>query len=124
LTLAIPVQHGSDQLPQQDYTVVNMEDDGQHTRISYGNHESGTGQPGYDGDNDDTPFLGTSTRRFTVKRDGTMRYCQKCKYVASIVFCSGRKTISCRTNRRSNKAFFLCLLGLRNRTGHTIGNAA
>ncbi|KAF9364347.1 palmitoyltransferase for Vac8p [Mortierella sp. NVP85] len=57
-----------------------MEDDGQHTRISYGNHESGTGQPRYDGDNDDTPFLGPSTRRFTVKRDGTMRYCQKCKF--------------------------------------------
>ncbi|KAF9993279.1 hypothetical protein BGZ65_011225, partial [Modicella reniformis] len=62
-----------------------MDDEGLHRRISCENHERAVVQAEYDGDHDESshPFLGSSTRRFTVKRDGTMRYCQKCKYVTS-----------------------------------------
>ncbi|KAK3830035.1 MAG: DHHC palmitoyltransferase-domain-containing protein [Linnemannia gamsii] len=71
----------------QSHTVVNLSDDaldGRTVHENYGSEQvAGGGRGGYDGDEDDVEDnmpLGLSARRFTVKRDGKMRYCQKCKF--------------------------------------------
>ncbi|KAF9906942.1 palmitoyltransferase for Vac8p [Lobosporangium transversale] len=56
----------------QDHTVVQMV--GARSNVRH---------DGYEGDSEDTADnmpLGRSIRRFTVKRDGKMRYCQKCHF--------------------------------------------
>lgn len=75
---------------QQLHTVVDLSDDaldGRTVHENYGNERveggAGGGRGGYEGDEEDAednmPLGLSSTRRFTVKRDGKMRYCQKCK---------------------------------------------
>ncbi|KAK5822725.1 DHHC palmitoyltransferase-domain-containing protein [Linnemannia elongata] len=73
---------------QQLHTVVELSDDaldGRTVHENYGNERiEGRGRGGYEGDEEDAednmPLGLSSTRRFTVKRDGKMRYCQKCKF--------------------------------------------
>ncbi|KAI1319771.1 palmitoyltransferase for Vac8p [Mortierella claussenii] len=60
-----------------DHTIVRMSDDGSERRHGQNVREA------YEGDNEDAEDnvpLGRSIRRFTVKRDGKMRYCQKCHF--------------------------------------------
>ncbi|KAF8975976.1 palmitoyltransferase for Vac8p [Entomortierella lignicola] len=65
---------------QQDHTVVQIPDE-QLTRTDHSVHGQGSRRD-YEGDNDDDDNepLGRRITRFTVKRDGKMRYCQKCKF--------------------------------------------
>ncbi|KAF9993853.1 hypothetical protein BGZ80_011670 [Entomortierella chlamydospora] len=72
-----PVQRQHHQY--QDHTVVQMTDDRLNTRVDRTNYGEGGGRRDYDGDNEDNEPLGRSFTRFTVKRDGKMRYCQKCQ---------------------------------------------
>lgn len=76
---------------QQLHTVIDLSDDaldGRTVHENYGNERveggAGGGRGGYEGDEEDAednmPLGLSSTRRFTVKRDGKMRYCQKCKF--------------------------------------------
>ncbi|KAG0365544.1 palmitoyltransferase for Vac8p [Gamsiella multidivaricata] len=70
---------------RQDHTAVSIPDGNVDDRPLQENCRR-TGRGGYDGDNEDAADaednepLGRSIRRFTVKRDGKMRYCQKCKF--------------------------------------------
>ncbi|KAF9357519.1 hypothetical protein BGX26_003589 [Mortierella sp. AD094] len=64
----------------QDHTVVQMTDDRLNARAGRSNYGEGGGRRDYDGDNEDNEPLGRSITRFTVKRDGKMRYCQKCQF--------------------------------------------
>ncbi|KAF9962007.1 hypothetical protein BGZ72_000074 [Mortierella alpina] len=72
---------------QQDrHVIVRMTDDSLDGRTVHGSFDgtrTGTHGAGYDCDSEDPSDhvpLGLSVRRFTVKRDGKMRYCQKCKF--------------------------------------------
>ncbi|KAF9400965.1 hypothetical protein BGX21_003090 [Mortierella sp. AD011] len=73
-----PVQ--SQHRQYQDHTVVQITDDRLNVRTDRSNYDEGGGRRNYDGDNEDNEPLGRSFTRFTVKRDGKMRYCQKCQY--------------------------------------------
>ncbi|KAG0269808.1 palmitoyltransferase for Vac8p [Linnemannia exigua] len=71
----------------QSHTAINLSDDaldGRTVHENYGSEQiAGGGRGGYDGDEgdvEDNMPLGLSARRYTVKRDGKMRYCQKCKF--------------------------------------------
>ncbi|KAF9104016.1 hypothetical protein BGX27_010275, partial [Mortierella sp. AM989] len=61
-----------------DHTIVQMADERSNMGDSHSNYAEGGGRRDYDGDNEDTEPLGRPVTRFTVKRDGKMRYCQKC----------------------------------------------
>ncbi|KAG0248810.1 hypothetical protein BG011_009881 [Mortierella polycephala] len=67
---------------QQPHTIVKMTEESLDGRTVHENHAGGiSGRGGYEGDVEDLADnvpLGLSVRRFTVKRDGKMRYCQKC----------------------------------------------
>ncbi|KAF9188395.1 palmitoyltransferase for Vac8p [Haplosporangium sp. Z 767] len=69
---------------QQPHTIVKMTEESLDGRTVHENHGGGiSGRGGYEGDVEDSADhvpLGLSVRRFTVKRDGKMRYCQKCKF--------------------------------------------
>ncbi|CAO3567399.1 unnamed protein product [Mortierella alpina] len=71
---------------QNRHVVVRMTDDSLDGRTVHGSFDgirTGANGTGYDCENEDPSDhvpLGLSVRRFTVKRDGKMRYCQKCKF--------------------------------------------
>ncbi|KAF9965361.1 palmitoyltransferase for Vac8p [Mortierella alpina] len=71
---------------QNRHVVVRMTDDSLDGRTVHGSFDgirTGAIGTGYDCDSEDPSDhvpLGLSVRRFTVKRDGKMRYCQKCKF--------------------------------------------
>ncbi|KAG0299850.1 palmitoyltransferase for Vac8p, partial [Dissophora globulifera] len=65
---------------QRDHTVVRMPDEGSD---SHGYEHGQAARVGYEGDMgyiENNMPQEQSSRRFTVKRDGKMRYCQKCKF--------------------------------------------
>ncbi|KAF9292021.1 palmitoyltransferase for Vac8p [Mortierella alpina] len=71
---------------QNRHVIVRMTDDSLDGRTVHGSFDgirTGAHGAGYDCDSEDPSDhvpLGLSVRRFTVKRDGKMRYCQKCKF--------------------------------------------
>ncbi|KAF8921648.1 hypothetical protein BGZ58_004074, partial [Dissophora ornata] len=76
-----PLQAVDPRQQHPDHTIVRMTDERLNT-VGHGHvHGHSHGGIGDEGDNDDAEDnmpLGRSIRRFTVKRDGKMRYCQKC----------------------------------------------
>ncbi|KAG0196726.1 palmitoyltransferase for Vac8p [Mortierella sp. GBA30] len=73
------------QQQQQDHIIVRMDDnfDGRTVHENFDSTRNTLQGAGYGRDSEeagDHVPLGLSVRRFTVKRDGKMRYCQKCKF--------------------------------------------